>query len=122
MANSTPHFNPFDSNYICPTCEQTVEDDASASNTLGCDGACHRWFHRRCVNLSLADFQDISAMDDITWICPSCRMDIQSAPAIQNQSVDATEIQPERQLKYPEFIPSYSSPYSITTKSGKALR
>lgn len=54
------------SDNTCPVCLKSVLE---SDNGVGCDGACHRWFHRECVSMSKAEYQRICADNNIKWYC-----------------------------------------------------
>jgi len=50
----------------CCICVKTVLD---SDDGVQCDGACGRWFHRGCVNVSKAEYQRMSSNTNIKWYC-----------------------------------------------------
>ena len=56
----------------CPSCQRTI---AVNHRTIACS-SCKVWLHIKCGNVSVMQFQDISKLNDSSWLCETC---IQSA-------------------------------------------
>lgn len=50
----------------CPVCVKSVLD---SDEGMGCGGACQRWFHRTCINMSKADYQRYCGNNTLHWYC-----------------------------------------------------
>ena len=47
--------------------------DCEGENVIGCEGACYKWFHIECVNMSHSTFINTFAdKASSSWFCPSC--------------------------------------------------
>ena len=59
------HEEPFN----CGMCNQ---DLVEKPYHIGCDGACLKWYHICCVNLSKAEYDVLEADKSSKWHCKSC--------------------------------------------------
>lgn len=50
----------------CPVC---VKNILGSEDGIGCDGACQRWFHRECIDMTKSEYQRLSANNKIKWFC-----------------------------------------------------
>ena len=63
----------FHQNYLCPVCNNTVEDDASIVSSIACDGTCQRIFHLQCANLTEMQFNHYNIHTEERWLCVFCQ-------------------------------------------------
>ena len=80
----------FNQNYLCPACNNTVEDDESILATIGCDGTCRRFYHKQCANLSDEQFNYFNIHTNEEWICAACNHDMQQDIGATTQHAQET--------------------------------
>ena len=62
--------NPGPVKFPCTICGKPVK-----CNQMGvCCDECENWTHAKCCGLSVGEYQEMAAMEDFPWICPSCTM------------------------------------------------
>ena len=101
--------NIFSHKYCCPCCTRPVRTGSNALDAVGCDGHCKQWYHRECISLSAAEFQEI-IINEAEWKCPECiasnnaieaRITREATPVIET----AAEVNIRRDV-YPEYRPA----------------
>ena len=56
--------------YKCGKCDKPVYND---NNSLQCEAGCMKWYHLRCTNISLAQYNEFnSAQTSLPWYCTNC--------------------------------------------------
>lgn len=71
--------------HVCPVCVRTVLDSDEGT---GCDGPCHRWFHRDCMKISRAEYSKLSGDTSLKWYCS--RADCNPGDPISELSIKMT--------------------------------
>lgn len=54
---------------LCGACGKVVD---SEEGSIGCDGACDKWFHIKCVNISKKRFRQLCNNKNDKWYCETC--------------------------------------------------
>ena len=64
----------------CARCKGALEDEQ-----INCD-SCSKWHHRKCTELSNADFDYMVRTDDsVGWFCPQCRNEKATMKGLENK-------------------------------------
>ena len=54
---------------VGPLCLQVVAEN---HNAILCDN-CTKWYHAKCVNMSVEDYKLLAQIDDFNWLCIYCK-------------------------------------------------
>ena len=105
----------FVNNYLCHLCSNTVEDEISRANSVGCDGACQSWFHRECVGLSITQLNELNSDVTKKWYCELCRFNTNT-----ENHVGAPGSRQPQDIPIVDKYPSYTKAIDANTPSSAA--